>query len=92
MPGAPLRQKPMPTRNHTDSATDELRPKYDLSALNLNLKGRVRGKYYVRATAGTTLVLLEADVAEAFRTGAAVNRALRALLRTTHRKTSKLPP
>jgi hypothetical protein len=88
MPGAPLRQKPMPTKNHTDSAIDELRPEYDLSSL----KGRVRGKYYGRATAGTTLVLLEADVAEAFPTGAAVNRALRALLRTTRRKTSKQSP
>src|SRR5437667_12324377 len=78
----------MPTKNLASSVVDELRPEYDLASL----KGRVRGKYYGRATAGTTLVLLEADVAEAFPTGAAVNRALRALLRTTRRKTSKLPP
>lgn len=57
---------------------DELRPEYDLAAL----KGRVQGKYYARATAGTIMVLLEPDVAEAFSDGASVNRALRAYLRT----------
>jgi hypothetical protein len=30
------------------------------------LDGGVRGKYYERATAGTTFVLLEPDVADAF--------------------------
>jgi hypothetical protein len=61
---------------------DELRPEYDLAAL----KGRVRGKYHARATAGTILVLLEPDVAEAFTDGASVNRALRAYLQTSGRK------
>ena len=45
------------------------------------LKGGVRGKYYERATAGTTLVLLERDVAEAFPDGQTVNQALRALIK-----------
>ena len=36
---------------------------------------------YERATAGTTLVLLERDVAEAFPDGQAVNQALRALIK-----------
>ena len=67
----------MPTKNFTSSAVDELRPEYDLAAL----KGRVRGKYYARATAGTTLVLLEPDVAEAFPNGSSVNKALRSYLR-----------
>jgi len=53
--------------------TDELRPEYDLS----KLKGGVRGKYYKQATAGTTLVLLEPDVAEAFPDGRTVNDVLR---------------
>jgi hypothetical protein len=55
--------------------SDELRPEYDLASL----KGLVRGKYYHRATAGTTLVLLEPDVARAFPDSGSVNRALRLL-------------
>jgi len=65
----------MPTKN-LESTIDELRPEYDLAAL----KGGVRGKYYGRATAGTTLVLLEPDVAEAFPDGPSVNQALRSYL------------
>ena len=67
----------MPTKNLESSVTDELRPEYDLASL----KGRVRGKYYARATAGTTLVLLEPDVAGAFPDGSSVNKALRSYLR-----------
>jgi len=53
----------MPTKNRKSKAVDELRPEYDISSL----KGGVRGKYYAAATAGTTMVLLEPGVAEAFR-------------------------
>jgi len=56
---------------------DELRPEYDLSQLG---KG-VRGKYAERYQAGTNLVLLAPDVAEAFPTDEAVNKALRLLIR-----------
>ncbi len=80
--GRPLRLKPMPTKNLDSSVTDELRPEYDLASL----KGGVRGKYYARATAGTTMVLLEPDVAEAFSDGASVNQALRSYLRTSRGK------
>lgn len=66
----------MSTKNLANRA-DQLRPEYDLTTLT----GRVQGKYFERATAGTTLVLLEPDVAEAFPTGRAVNRALRMYLR-----------
>jgi len=48
---------------------DELRLEYDLREL---LKGGVRGKYAQRYRAGTNLVLLEPDVAEAFPSEAAV--------------------
>ena len=68
----------MPTKNRATDRVDELRPEYDLASL----KGGTRGKYYDRAAAGTTLVLLERDVAEAFPNGSAVNRALRAFLRS----------
>jgi hypothetical protein len=67
----------MRTKNVAPSNRDDLRPEYDLSQLT----GGVRGKYYERATAGTTLVLLERDVAEAFPDGQTVNQALRALIK-----------
>jgi hypothetical protein len=57
---------------------DELRPEYRLS----DLKKGVRGKYYKRYLKGTNLVLLSPDVASAFPTEAAVNNALRSLLKT----------
>lgn len=69
----------MPIKNLESSNADELRPEYDLAAL----KGGVRGKYHARATAGTILVLLEPDVAQAFSDGASVNQALRAYLQTS---------
>ena len=57
---------------------DELRPQYDLREL---LKKGVRGKYAERYKAGTNLVLLAPDVAEAFADEAAVNEALRLVIR-----------
>jgi hypothetical protein len=59
---------------------NELRPEYDLSQL---LKGGVQGKYADRYREGTNLVLLEPDVAEAFPTEEAVNKALRLVIRLT---------
>jgi len=52
---------------------DTLRPEYDF-------RGGVRGKYVARYRAGTNVVVLDPDVAAAFGTAEAVNRALRALL------------
>jgi hypothetical protein len=72
----------MPIKNLENSVVDELRPEYDLASL----KGGVRGKYFARATAGTTMVLLEPDVADAFPDGASVNQALRSYLRTSRAK------
>jgi hypothetical protein len=68
---------------------DNMRPEYDFASM----KGGVRGKYVRRFRAGTNLVLLEADVAKAFPTNAAVNEALRGLLETTNavRRTGGLP-
>jgi hypothetical protein len=57
---------------------DDLRPEYDLAAL---LKGGVRGTYAERFQAGTNLVLLEPDVAQAFPNDEAVNQALRLVIR-----------
>ncbi len=80
----------MPIKHLKNGVADELRPEYDFASL----KGGVRGKYYARATAGTTMVLLEPDVAEAFSDGASVNQALRSYLRTARGELSikALPP
>jgi hypothetical protein len=65
-------------KKYTSEMGDELRPEYDLHEL---LKGGVRGKYVARYRAGTNLVLLDPDVAKAFPDEAAVNEALRLVIR-----------
>jgi hypothetical protein len=80
--------KAMPTKSAVPSNSDDLRPEYDLS----QLKGGIRGKYYERATAGTTLVLLERDVAEAFPDGQTVNQALRALIKVARSQVRSASP
>lgn len=54
--------------------SDEMRPEYDFS------KG-VRGKYAQRFREGTNVVVLDPDVAAEFKDSAAVNDALRRLLK-----------
>ena len=56
---------------------DDLRDEYDLASL----KGGVRGKHLERYRAGTNLALLSPEVRSAFPTDAAVNEALRSLMR-----------
>ena len=60
-------------------------PEYDFASI----KGGVRGKYAAKYRAGTNLVLLDPEVAEAFPSDAAVNQALRAVLSMT--KVVRLP-
>lgn len=67
----------MATRKRTARTVDELRPEYDLPSLT----GRVQGKYYERARAGSHLVLLEPEIAEASPDSKSVNEALGLLLR-----------
>jgi len=55
-------------------AADEMLPEYDFS------RG-VRGKHYKAYSAGTNVVLLDPDIAEAFADSASVNDALRLLVR-----------
>lgn len=56
--------------------SDELRPEYDF-----DYSKAVRGKYYRRLLKeGSNVVVLDPDVAKAFRDSAAVNDALRSLL------------
>jgi len=65
--------------------TDELRPEYDLSRLEVRRLGPERKRF------GHLTVRLEPDVAEAFPTAEAVNEALRFLLRITRENQSTLP-
>ncbi|MBD2072335.1 hypothetical protein H6F86_00100 [Phormidium sp. FACHB-592] len=66
---------------------DELRPEYDLS----QMEGGVRGKYIDCYRAGTNLVLLAPDVAQAFPTEDAVNEALRLLMQVARRQAANQP-
>ena len=70
------------------TSLDELRPEYDF-----DYSKAVRGKYYQRLLVeGSNLVILEPDVAKAFRDSVSVNEALRSLLeltRSTKRLTSR---
>jgi hypothetical protein len=57
-------------------SSDDLRSEY-----NFDYSKAVRGKYYRRLLKeGANVVVLEPDVAKAFRNSAAVNDALRSLL------------
>jgi hypothetical protein len=66
---------------------DDMRPEY-----NFDYSTAVRGKYYRRLLReGANVAVLEPDVAKVFRSSAAVNEALRSLLKiseATHRLTS----
>ncbi|MBV8887629.1 MAG: hypothetical protein JO235_27030 [Chroococcidiopsidaceae cyanobacterium CP_BM_RX_35] len=66
---------------------DELRPEYDFS----QLAGGVKGKYVERYRAGTNLVLLAPDVAQAFPNEDVVNEALRLLMQIAQRQTANNP-
>lgn len=55
-------------------SSDEMRPEYDFS-------GGVRGKHYQAYRAGTNVVFLDPDIAEVFTDSAAVNQALRQLVK-----------
>ena len=70
------------------AAEDEVRAGYDFDYATA-----VRGKYYRRLLKeGANVVVLEPDVAKAFRNSAAVNEALRSLLKmseATRRLTSR---
>jgi hypothetical protein len=67
---------------------DDLRSEYDLASL----KGGVRGKYYKRAMAGTSLVLLEPDIARVFPDSDSVNRALRLLCDVAAKSSGRTRP
>lgn len=66
-------------KDKNKQAVDELRPEYDF-----DYSKAVRGKYYQRLIQeGSNAVVLEPDVAKAFRDSVSVNEALRSLLEIT---------
>lgn len=67
-----------------DSDPPRIRAEYDFSA-------GVRGKYAERFAAGSNVVVLDPDVAEAFPNSETVNRALRALKDVAQRHAGKSP-
>jgi hypothetical protein len=75
-------------KKEVDELEDELRPEYDF----FSMAGGVRGKYVERYRAGTNLVLLEPDIAQAFPTDASVNEALRLLLQIAQRSPHNIVP
>ena len=70
------------------TSSDDMRTEYEF-----DYSKAVRGKYYRRLLKeGANVVILDPDVAKAFRSSAAVNEALRSLLRmseATRRLTSR---
>ncbi|MDP2807711.1 MAG: hypothetical protein Q8O74_06195, partial [bacterium] len=66
-------------------AKDEMRSEYKRS----DFAKLERGKFYAEAAAGTSVVLLEPEIAKAFPTSQAVNEALASLLALTE-KTSHI--
>jgi len=75
-------------KREQQEAADELRPEYEFDYSKAS-----RGKYCQRLVKdGANVIVLEPDVAKAFRDSAAVNDALRSLLdltRSTQRLTSR---
>jgi hypothetical protein len=76
------------TKARSAVSADDMRAEYDF-----DYSKAVRGKYYrCLLKEGASVVVLEPDVAKAFRNSAAVNEALRSLLRmseATRRLTSR---
>jgi hypothetical protein len=62
--------------------SSEMRDEYDFS-------GGMRGKYASRMGSDVKLVRLDPDIAAAFSSGKAVNRALRTYLEARRRKSAK---
>ena len=67
---------------------EEMRKEYRREDLGIG----IRGKYYDEYRKGTNLVLLSPDVAKAFPTEEAVNKALRSLINIVRETIGLKPP
>jgi len=72
----------MKKNRKVSESTDDMRPEYDFS-------GGVRGKYIQRFREGTNIVVLEPDVAAEFKDSAAVNDALRKVLKARGKRSRR---
>lgn len=72
----------MKKNRKVSESSDEMRPEYDFS-------GGVRGKYVQRFREGTNIVVLEPDVAAEFKDSAAVNDALRKILKSRGKRSRR---
>jgi hypothetical protein len=88
MQDLPLHMRGKSMKAKKKQTVDELRPEYDF-----DYSKAVRGKYYRRLIdEESNVVILEPDIAKAFRDSVSVNEALRSLLdltRSTKRLTSR---
>jgi hypothetical protein len=67
------------SRKPLKASEPEMRPEYDFS-------GAVRGKYHRRYIESSNVVVIAPDVHEKFKNSAAVNEALRKLIRAPSKK------
>lgn len=72
-------------KDREENTVSEMRPEYDFSS-------GVRGKYASRFPEGSSVIILDPDVAEVFEDSEAVNRALRTLVHSTKKKRKKKGP
>jgi len=72
----------MKKNRKVSESSDDMRPEYDFS-------GGVRGKYVRRFREGTNIVVLEPDIAAEFKDSAAVNDALRKLLKSRGKRSRR---
>ena len=72
----------MKKNRKVSESSDAMRPEYDFS-------GGVRGKYVQRFREGTNIVVLEPDVAAEFKDSAAVNDALRKILKARGKRSRR---
>ena len=71
-------------RKSSPAAESAMRPEYDFS-------GAIRGKYYRRYLESTNVVVIEPDVHKRFKNSAAVNEALRTLIRAPVKRRGLTP-
>ncbi len=72
----------MKKNRKVSESSDDMRPEYDFT-------GGVRGKYVQRFREGTNIVVLEPDVAAEFKDSAAVNDALRKVLKSRGKRSRR---
>jgi hypothetical protein len=71
-------------QNQASNPENDIRPEYDFS-------GGVRGKHFQAYRQGTNLVPLDPDVAKMFPDAAAVNEALRLLIKLAKQRVPLVP-